>query len=150
MEFRMYEAGDAPSLIRFYKEQGVAEVADLPLPGQDPSVWFAMVGEEGGKARVGCILRLTAEAHLILDPELPDGAQRVLELQQRVLGGAQALSQEMRKLVGVGISDLIAFVPKSKSRMEKMMEVLGFRKEPDSFVPYWLKLSNSRRRQSNG
>ena len=100
----------------------------------------------GGKARVACILRLTAEAHLILDPALPDGAQAVLELEQRVVGGAQALSQEMRKLSGVGISDFIAFVPKSKSRMREFMELLGFREQPDSFVSYWLNLSDSRRR----
>ena len=146
MKFRMYEPGDAAALTQFYKEQGVAEVADLPLPGQDPCVWFGMVGEEGGKARVACILRLTAEAHLILDPTMPDGAQAVLELEQRVVGGAQALSQEMRKLVGVGISDFIAFVPKSKSRMREFMELLGFREQPDSFASYWLNLSDSRRR----
>ncbi len=138
MKIRLFKPSDGPALKEIFKRQNVN--ADLPIPGEDPSVLVAVVGEEDGKPVSAIILRLTAEAHLVIDPDIEQVPTKIIQLRNITEGAALALAEKLRQVQLGSIDDIVAFVPTDMDRMGVLMKYLGFHEEPSEFRAYWRKL----------
>lgn len=138
MKIRLFKPSDGPALKEIFKRQNVN--ADLPIPGEDPSVLVALVGEENNKPVSAIILRLTAEAHLVIDSDIEQAPTKIMQLRNMTEGAALALGEKLRQVQLGSLDDIIAFVPADMERMSVLMQYLGFSEEPPGFKPFWRKL----------
>ncbi len=137
LKYRLYEAYDEPALRELFSRQEFPAPVDLPIPKRDPAVAFGMVLEEDGRLIAAIIPRVSLELHLVIDPDEPAAAKKMLELAKRTEGGVMLLSQEAKKLQLPQFTDAIAFVPRDNPRMLSLMDALGFTRDTDKFQSFW-------------
>lgn len=138
MTLRFYEPKDAQAIQEIFAAQKLE--TDLPLPDKDRATLFGLVGEEGGRIVLAILMRLTAEAHLVIRPDEPQAARKVRQAVALTEGALMALGNQMEKYGLGAIHDAIAVVPEEMARMQDMMRLLGFREEPEGFRFYYKKL----------
>jgi len=137
MKFRLYKPEDEARVKETFAAQGIN--VNLPLPGHDPAVIVAVVGE-GEKGAMAVIGRLTVEAHLIVHPEEPGAAAKVRTLAHAAEGALIVTAERMRQLGFAAVDDLEAFVPVKMDRMQDLIRYLGFMNEPVGYVKFWKKV----------
>lgn len=127
-----------PEDIAAVRETFAAQGLDvhLPLPGIDPAVLIAVVGD-GEKGKIAVIGRLTIEAHLVIHPDEPNGASKVRKLTNAAEGALIVTAERMRQMGFAAVEDIEAFVPSFMSRMRSLIQYLGFAQEPEGYTRYW-------------
>jgi hypothetical protein len=138
MHYRLYQPSDENVVRAIFAKQNLA--VRLPLPGIDPAVCTAVVGEEDGQVRMALIQRLTVEGHLIIDPEEPNGAKKFRDCQRIAAGATLAIAGEMKRMGFGAPDDVIAFIPENNPRMHELMKTVGFVDEVKGFIPMYRRL----------
>jgi hypothetical protein len=132
MVFRPYELSDREAVEEIFRRQGLK--VDLPLPGEDPAVAFALVGEEDGAVRVALIARATLELHFVAAPDESNQTYKLRRLNDIAAGMALSLGEQLARLKFPVYRDVTAFVPKTMPDMIKLLrEQLRFEQESDEF-----------------
>jgi len=145
MRYRLYLPTDSERLKALYAEMGLAEIADLPLPEKDPCTVLGIVGQNGQeKADVAIFFRITTEAVLVVNPELPNQAQVIRGLIAPATVGLQLRDHDLRSLKLGGIDDVHAFIPVAKPNMMEFAEVLGFTPGHKTFKMFYRPIWKSR------
>lgn len=143
MNYRLYRPEDETRVREIFSKQGLA--ARLPLPGCDPAVATAIVGEEDGEVKLALIQRLTVETHLVISPDEPNAPQKVSDGQKVASGATLAVAEQMSKMGFGAPDDVIAFVPIENSKMHKLMLDMGFVDEVPEFQPMYRRLGKVRK-----
>jgi hypothetical protein len=140
MHYRLYQPSDENVIRAVFAKQNLP--VRLPLPGIDPAVATAIVGEEDGQVKMALIQRLTVEGHLIMDPNEPNGAQKFRNIQKIAAGATLAIGGEMKRMGFGSLDDVIAFVPKNNPKMHELMQLVGFVDEGPDFIPMYRRLGD--------
>jgi hypothetical protein len=129
MLVREYRDGDLPELRRIHAAQDFSyEFPDLENPLFVSKVVLAE--DDGGSVLGAALLRLTAEAYLLLDPRSGTPHERW----QRVQILQHATEQDAWRR---GLEDVHAWLPpRVAKRFGKRIERLGWVRD-DSWRPYW-------------
>ena len=143
MLYRLYRDSDEPAVRAIFAKQGLA--VRLPLPNVDPAVVTAVVGEENGEIKMALIQRATVETHLVISPDEPNAAQKVMDGQKVASGATLAIAGEMSRMKFAAPDDVIAFVPRDNPRMHDLMEAMGFVDEVPEFQPMYRQLGKVRK-----
>lgn len=134
MQIRAYEESDLAALQAIHQKQGFT----YPFPDLSNPLFLTKLvlgREEPGKGIAGAaLLRLTAEAYLLLDPEAGSGRQRW----QCLLGLHEATR---RDALARGLEDVHAWLPPEiAARFGKHLTKLGWLRD-DAWTPYCRKLT---------
>lgn len=133
MKIRPYEESDLEALHAIHARQGFGYA--FPYLGNPLFLTKLVLGaEEGGKGIVGAsLLRLTAEAYLLLDPE--EGTPR--ERWQWLLGLHEATR---RDAIARGLEDVHAWLPPEIAvKFGRRLTKLGWVRD-DAWTPYCRRL----------
>lgn len=119
MLIRQYRPADLAALRRMHSAQGLDY--ELPEPLEHPLLLSKLVVEgEDGKVMMASLLRLTAEAYLLADPQADDPRGRWCALQSL----HEAVRQDAFRQ---GLDDVQAFVPPDIARrFRKRLVKLGW------------------------
>ena len=143
MIWRLYKESDEAAVRAIFAKQGLP--VRLPLPNLDPAVMTALVGEEDGEVKLALIQRLSVETHLIISPDEPNAAQKVMDGQKVGSGATLAVAEQMGKMGFAAPDDVIAFVPCNNQKMHDLMQVMGFVDEVEEFRPMYRRLGKVRK-----
>jgi len=136
--WRLYKPSDESAVRAIFEKQGLP--VRLPLPNLDPAVMTGVVGEENGEVKLALFQRLSVETHLVISPDEPNAAQKVMDGQKVGSGATLAVAEQMSKMGFAAPDDVIAFVPCNNHRMHDLMQAMGFVDEVKEFQPMYRRL----------
>src|ERR1700675_3459529 len=126
MIVREYEDADLDRIEEMHKRSGLK----YPLPSMD-DLFSRRVVESDGKVGMVSLLKLTAEAYLICDPEWRTPAWRMEALRQ-----IQDVANDDAKQRGV--VEAVAFVPPGiEKTFRRRLERMGWSRNKPSWKSYW-------------
>lgn len=126
MILREYAETDLDRITGMHKDSGLG----YTLPSMD-TFFSRRVIESGGQVQMVSLLKLTAEAYLICDPNWRNPAWRMEALRQ-----LDAVSNSDAHHAGV--VEAVAFIPPSvEKRFRRRLERMGWNRNKPSWHSYW-------------
>jgi len=123
---RQYKDEDLESIKALHEKSGL----QYQLPDMD-AFFSRRVVDDGGKVGMVSLLKLTAEAYLICDPDWRNPAWRMHALQ-----GIHAVCNEDARQKGV--VEAVAFIPPViEKTFRRRLERMGWNRNKPSWKSYW-------------
>jgi len=123
---REYTDSDLARIKEMHKQSGLK----YPFPDMD-GLFSRRVVESGGEIEMVSLLKLTAEAYLICDPEWRTPAWRMEALRQLDM----AANEDARHM---GVVEAVAFIPPIvEKRFKRRLKKMGWHRNKPSWHSYW-------------